>query len=111
MPYKDKKIANEYARKYQNARHIRIRNEVLDLMGGKCVTCKIDDKRVLEIDHIVEILRGRNNIPKVSSWALISKIYQGREDMSKLQLLCANCHMIKTVNAQRASDYVPSTNG
>lgn len=103
MPFKDKKVAREYARIYQNARHYRIRNEVIDSMGGECARCCNNDKRVLQIDHIIEILRGKNSIKRISSWALISRIHQGKEDMTKLQLLCANCHMIKTVESQRTT--------
>jgi 5-methylcytosine-specific restriction endonuclease McrA len=111
MPYKDKKLANEYSRKYQNARHQRLRLEILDKLGGKCVCCNNDDKRVLQIDHIVEILRGKNKLPRSSSWTLISRIYRNIEDLTNIQLLCANCHMIKTVQSQRARDHVPSASG
>jgi 5-methylcytosine-specific restriction endonuclease McrA len=109
MPYKDKKIANEYARKYQNARHQRLRNEALNMLGGKCAVCDIADDRVLQIDHIKPIRRRTNG--ESSSWRTVSKIHQGLEDINNLQILCANCHMIKSVSELRAHDYVPSASG
>lgn len=103
MPYKDKKKAKEYARKYQNARHERLRNEVIELMGGRCAHCGNNDTRVLVIDHIAPIKRSKDEIGagKKSSWDTISRIYQGKEDMNNVQLLCANCHLIKTSKEAR----------
>ena len=106
MPYKDKEKAREFARKYQNERHSRLRKEVIASLGGKCALCGISDERVLVIDHLKPIKRvGCER----SGWETISRIYQGKEDMSNVQLLCANCHMIKTVDEQRAKP--TSSNG
>lgn len=109
MPYKDKKVYNEYARKYQNNRHQRLRDEALTLLGGECVKCNNKDRRVLQIDHIKQIRRKQSGTS--SSWKTVDKIHQGLEDIQNLQILCANCHMIKSVMEQRAKDYVPSNSG
>lgn len=66
----------------------------LEYMSDKaCVNCGESDIRVLEFDHINSyekkfgIARGISNGMK---WSVIS------EEINKCQILCANCHKIRT---------------
>lgn len=88
----------EYHRRYSQLCQEADQIIIMDFLGGKCSTCSISDKRVLQFDHISPIKRKHNN----SSWGrrtgsnLVSAILKGDEDLSNIQLLCANCHMRKT---------------
>lgn len=62
------------------------RESVITALGGKCIQCGLEDIRVLQFDHIDPL----NNHKR--SWDEVEKaIEQGN-----IQLLCANCHAIKS---------------
>jgi 5-methylcytosine-specific restriction endonuclease McrA len=94
MPYKDLVKRKEYQRKWAKARYLRSKKKVVDLLGGKCKKCGIKDIRVLEIDHIEPVLRKKWG---GSGTALVVRIEAELEPLHKFQLLCANCHSIKTI--------------
>src|SRR5687768_8083485 len=82
----------------------RVRARVLALYGGRCVHCGLDDTRVLQLDHV-------NNDGKAHRLAVgkdPTKVLLEAErdhlagDGSRFQLLCANCHVIKTQEARAA---------
>ena len=78
---------------YQRKKTLIARLTAIDKLGGKCIKCGISDERVLVFDHI----EARNVNPRAerdkSGYQLFMEVIRG----SKLyQLLCANCHMIKT---------------
>ena len=73
---------------------------IVQALGGKCLRCGINDHRVLDIDHIE---RKKKLKPKHRSYptpvrlALWEQEMQIFEDGShNLQVLCANCHRLKT---------------
>lgn len=80
-------FATEYLR--------RVRDEALDLLGGRCVRCGEADRVVLDIDHIDGSghVDGRNR----GGLKLVRKV---RANPGQFQLLCCNCHRRKTA-AQR----------
>lgn len=82
------KTKREKMREY----HARLRKEAIRLLGGECANCGNSDYRVLQIDHI-EIIKRKK---KESTTHFLSRIVRGLEDLTNLQLLCANCHMLKT---------------
>ncbi|MBA3678912.1 HNH endonuclease [Candidatus Saccharibacteria bacterium] len=95
LTYKDNvKLKAYLKRKYRN-RHIRRRNAVLKLLGGACVDCGNNDLRVQQIDHTQPILLSSK---RRTLTQMFPSILRGDEPINNLQLLCANCHMIKTVN-------------
>ena len=69
----------------QKMRIARQRNEALDILGGVCVHCGIDDRRVLEFHHI----NGKNDRRR-DMHKLLMEIKAGEE----IIILCANCHSI-----------------
>lgn len=55
--------------------------------------CGIDDKRVLEIDHV----KGDGHLDREKVVSIYRKILTSPRDDTKYQILCANCHRIKTI--------------
>lgn len=84
MPYKDRKIQNRY-----NLLRVRKIRERWLIENGPCRKCGSFDN--LEVDHI-------NPETKVShriwSWTKIKRL----EELKKCQVLCKQCHKIKTFN-------------
>jgi hypothetical protein len=75
-----------------------LRSNLLEYLADKsCSVCGIKDPRVLEFDHIdpttksFGIARGMTN---ALSWENILI------EIKKCQVLCANCHKIKTAEEQ-----------
>lgn len=75
-----------------------LRNKMLEYLDNKrCVECGINNPIVLEFDHID---------PKTKSFSIASGISNTRswesimEEIDKCQILCANCHKIKTSKEQ-----------
>lgn len=85
----------ESQREYQH----QIRLGLVELLGSKCVVCKNDDPRVLQIDHIDgHGLQDRKRF--TTSERAGTPMYRyyldhPEEAKQKLQLLCANCNWIK----------------
>lgn len=67
----------------------QMRQKAIEKLGGRCNNCGLIDDRVLQIDHI-KPLNGefRPDHIKVFKLAIAGD--------TNLQLLCANCHVIKT---------------
>lgn len=65
----------------------------LEKLGGKCRHCGIADPRVLQFDHI-DPLTKVCNLGNLFAAKDQSKVW---EEVQKCQLLCANCHTIKTL--------------
>lgn len=80
-----------YARGYWKIR----RGEAIDALGGKCLRCGIDNYDVLQVDHVNG--DGRVDRKARSDYAILRSIATGATD--GYQLLCANCHIIKTQTA------------
>jgi 5-methylcytosine-specific restriction endonuclease McrA len=104
MPYKEKqdRVARDAAyhvkhlekrRGYAKDYRKMVRHAVLDRMGMVCVSCGNTDYRVLQIDHIHNdgYKEGRG-----SRMTMLMNIYFNRRTTEGLQVLCANCHSIKT---------------
>ena len=75
------------------ARNRRRRREALMLLGGRCQRCGIEDERVLQIDH----LNGGGRQER-GTYYNPTKLWKDvtEHGIEKFQLLCANCHSIKT---------------
>jgi predicted HNH restriction endonuclease len=80
----------EITQKSQAKRLLRLRQEAIAALGGVCAICQCADIRCLQIDHVTP-LRGAQRLGSV---ALYRSIILGARD--GLQVLCANCHAIKT---------------
>jgi len=105
MPYKDPEAARAFQNRWRaknkevvNERNrnrlIRLRMEAVLALGGNCANCGEDDVRVLQIDHINGGGSAERKTSKAWGTNLLARVISG--DVDGLQLLCANCHMIKT---------------
>ena len=113
MPRKSKWANREYnrrwisqARKLPHKKHMfrtydrragqKLKNKAIATLGGACVRCGFSDYRALEFDHIhgdgykVKPSNSRSELRKHLRAGTIHEVYQ---------LLCANCHAIKTYDA------------
>jgi hypothetical protein len=71
------------------------REEVVRLLGGKCVKCGITDIRCLQIDHVFG--GGVKEYKKLRCGReyYVSMLRQVEAGSVKYQVLCANCNWIK----------------
>src|SRR5438046_10761531 len=69
------------------------RQWVFDALGGKCVKCGFTDVRALQVDHI-DATTKRNAEP--GGVLLYRLLRHGTRQLKDFQLLCCNCHCIKT---------------
>jgi 5-methylcytosine-specific restriction endonuclease McrA len=69
-----------------------LRHAAIMAMGGKCVRCGFDIEDALQIDHIIPIGQRRKGADV--TYALLNSVIDGTA--VNVQLLCANCHAIKT---------------
>ena len=74
---------------------LRAKRRVFALFGGCCLKCGNKDVRVLQLDHIAPTGTKRDTNFR-SGKGLYYKILRDEEDLTQLQVLCANCHQIKT---------------
>jgi len=64
-------------------------NQVLDLLGQKCVTCGLDIKEFLTIDHVNN---DGNTERSFGSLGWKRRILNGESDKTRYQVLCHNCN-------------------
>lgn len=85
---------NRADRMEQNKEYQRkVRRLAIEALGGKCVKCKFDDFRALQIDHISGGgTKDKKTITRNYHKAVIDSFL---EKENKYQLLCANCNWIK----------------
>src|SRR5215472_10205708 len=80
----------ETRRKAYTKRVDKIRQDAIKALGGVCAHCSCADIRCLQIDHVVP-LRGQSRLRvEVFYRSIIAR------SADNLQVLCANCHAIKT---------------
>ena len=88
---KHPELARAAGRKFGRIGYLRLKQQVLDILGGQCARCGFDDPRALQIDHING--GGTKEIHKIGSPRISRRIRAGHTD--GYQLLCANCNWIK----------------
>jgi hypothetical protein len=92
-PYvkRDKTKANEY----QNRHSLKLKTEIFELLGNKCVRCGFTDIRALQIDHIHG--KGKQEINSFHNQRQYYKfvLSQIKSGSKNYQILCANCNWIK----------------
>ena len=69
-----------------------IRIQLQALLGGKCTRCLVSDHRLLDFDHLDPLTKTMNISQKLHlPWETLV------EEAKKCQLLCPNCHRLKTL--------------
>lgn len=72
----------------------KIREQYYEIKKNlKCEKCGNDDYRVLEFDHIDREAKSFNVSDAIRKGYALEKI---KHEIEKCQVLCANCHRIKT---------------
>lgn len=85
---KEKALARNRSNRLEN------RNYVIEyLKSHPCINCGEADIVVLEFDHIRDKKCGVAQLISTSTLKLL------KEEIKKCQVLCANCHALKTRNA------------
>jgi 5-methylcytosine-specific restriction endonuclease McrA len=74
---------------------LRMRAKAIARMGGRCVHCGFDDARALVFDHVKPVRRGLRGVRK-SGHTGVDTHRAVLKGSKAYQLLCANCHAIKT---------------
>ena len=93
MPYKHK----EDKRKCDRRRDRRHRQHLFDVLTqGQCVNCGITDPLLLEFDHIDPSTKVGN----ISRLVYRLSSAELDKEIAKCQILCANCHRLKTAKEQ-----------
>ena len=91
MPFKNKKDLYASQQRYRDRNHEAMWNYLLDKC---CVDCDINDSRVLEFDHLPQYQKSFNISRALAgstrSWKSIL------EEINKCDIVCANCHRIRT---------------
>ncbi len=95
-----KRIRNKRIQEQRAHYNLKIKAWRLISKKLECAICKNNDERCLEIDHIKRIGQKRKK-PRELYKSIIAN-----HDLKNLQLLCANCHKIKSVE----NDYIGKRN-
>lgn len=85
----------EISKNWYKNRYQKMRIHTLDFLGGRCAVCSFSDYDVLQIDHIIPIKLSAGK--RMSNNQMFFHILNGNISKNELQILCANCHMKKTV--------------
>jgi len=101
---KGRKMLNKAKRKY----NAKLKKQVFEILGNKCVYCGCIDIRCLQIDHIQgngAKDRAKGNI----STTLFLKIIRNPEKSKReYQILCANCNWIKRAENGENKGKIPA---
>ena len=97
MPFKDKEKTREYQKEWSRNHRAKIRIKAIEILGGKCVECGYDANYIaLQIDHKDPVLRIKNHRIYESGNMTLKHIVNSTINIDSVQLLCANCHAIKS---------------
>lgn len=99
MAYKDKEKQKEFQRLWRRKYRLDQKLKAINVLGGKCSRCEVTDYRCLEFDHIKPELRKKSG--EYVSHVVIRQINTGKLTEKEIQLLCANCHSVKTYEVDR----------
>lgn len=86
----------ELYRKHNIIQRQRSRLKLMGILGGKCVTCGLDNTGLLQFDHLVGSASNDYRTRGGSRGAYFYYCNNIAEAVKTLQLLCVNCHLIKT---------------
>jgi hypothetical protein len=78
------------ARRAESAQRARL--AAIEVYGGRCERCGLDDPRFLEFDHVDDDGKAHRKIESVATWAARVAREQRRDERWRLALLCTPCH-------------------
>jgi len=91
--YRDHEGRKTERREYSKTARANRRLRIIDLLGGCCARCGMNDVRILQIDH--KDGGGSKETARVGWQSGLYKLV--RENPEKYQLLCPNCNWIKRI--------------
>ena len=87
----NKKIHNEICHQYRN----RVKTQVIELLGGKCVGCGATDPRILTVNHKNgDGAKWRKLNSTKSSYNLYRRALKGKIPIDTIDLRCYNCNIL-----------------
>jgi len=89
------RLDEDYRRRYLEKRKLhleKIRLEIIRGLGGRCRRCGTSDTRVLQVHH-----SSLKDTPRGWASRIYALRYQLNEGKDNLELLCANCHIIRHI--------------
>jgi 5-methylcytosine-specific restriction endonuclease McrA len=104
VAYKDPDRQRAYQRDHQRRWRLIRKERVIKLLGGGCKRCGFDNPDALELDHIIPVNRKTNGLGDAGS-ELWRKVANGYIPLSDVQLLCCNCHAIKTAEDRHFNNH------
>ena len=77
---------------------LAIKQQIFQILGGKCARCGFDDVRALQIDHVDATKRprsgrGHRSLGRTGYTGVLEELLSGSPH--NYQLLCSNCNWIK----------------
>lgn len=96
-------MPKEYHRKYSREYYHQRRNELIQLLGGKCCNCGSDQK--LQFDHI-DHKSTRFRIGRLLNYSKDNVM----QELKKCQLLCSKCHSKKSRKEGSAKNQIGEHN-
>jgi len=86
---------SEVARQSSKAKtwNQKIRFQVIEILGGKCLHCGFSDYRALQIDHVNGDSPTDGRVTGSSYFKRVTESVKQNEN--RYQLLCSNCNWIK----------------
>lgn len=94
--YKDPIKQRKFQRDWQRKLRLQNKLKVVKMLGGQCQSCGYSlNYKALQIDHLSVQHRKRSDRNQAGS-VLYRKIANGKQNLEEIQLICANCHAIKT---------------
>ena len=89
MPYADPERQREFHRK----RRAKIRQVIVEAKARPCEDCGVEYPTcVMQFDHV----RGEKKLSIGSATALIKSLIALHEEIAKCEVVCANCHALRT---------------
>ena len=79
------------------------RQRAIEYLGGQCLDCGIEDERVFQFDHVPNRGEKLRNVLNSTTWEAC------RTELDKCDLVCANCHCIRTRERQEKAYVDPRT--
>lgn len=80
-------------------RRKKLRSEILDLLGGKCVCCGETNKIYLQVDHLNKDGKQHRALCNNDTYTLFKDIKKNPSRF-ELRVLCASCHFAFTQGEQ-----------
>jgi hypothetical protein len=84
-----------YAKEYHKKWYPKVKQDVLDMFGGKCACCGETEPGFLSIDHVFNDGAEERRNGRGGGYVIGRRIINKALDKIRYQLLCYNCNMGK----------------